>query len=44
MPSSYLKDIFREIKISLGRFLYMVCIVAIGVGLFGGIKAGAPGI
>ena len=42
MPSSYLKDIFREIKISLGRFLSILCIVAIGVAFFSGIKASAP--
>ena len=42
MPSSYLKDIFREIKISLGRFLSILCIVAIGVAFFAGIKASAP--
>ena len=41
MPSSYLKDIFREIKISLGRFLSILCIVAIGVAFFAGIKASA---
>ena len=42
MPSSYLKDIFREIKISLGRFLSILCIVAIGVAFFAGIKTSAP--
>ena len=42
MPSSYLKDIFHEIKISLGRFLSILCIVAIGVAFFAGIKASAP--
>lgn len=42
MPSTYLKDIFREIKISLGRFLSILCIVAIGVAFFAGIKASAP--
>lgn len=42
MPASYLKDIFREIKISLGRFLSILCIVAIGVAFFAGIKASAP--
>lgn len=42
MPYSYLKDIFREIKISLGRFLSILCIVAIGVAFFAGIKASAP--
>lgn len=42
MPATYLKDIFREIKISLGRFLSILCIVAIGVAFFAGIKASAP--
>lgn len=42
MPATYLKDIFREIKISLGRFLSVLCIVAIGVAFFAGIKASAP--
>lgn len=42
MAATYLKDIFREIKISLGRFLSILCIVAIGVAFFAGIKASAP--
>ena len=42
MPATYLKDIFREIKISLGRFLSILCIVAIGVAFFAGIKASVP--
>lgn len=42
MPATYLKDISREIKISLGRFLSILCIVAIGVAFFAGIKASAP--
>lgn len=42
MPRVYLKDILREIKISLGRFLSILCIVAIGVAFFAGIKASAP--
>lgn len=42
MPATYLKDIFREIKVSLGRFLSILCIVAIGVAFFAGIKASAP--
>lgn len=42
MPATYLKNIFREIKISLGRFLSILCIVAIGVAFFAGIKASAP--
>lgn len=42
MPRVYLKDILREIKLSLGRFLSILCIVAIGVAFFAGIKASAP--
>ena len=42
MPATYLKDIFREIKISLGRFLSILCIVEIVVAFFAGIKASAP--
>lgn len=42
MHTSYLKDIFREIKVSLGRFISILSIVAIGVAFFAGIKASAP--
>ena len=42
MPATYLKDIFREIKISLGRFLSILCIVRLALLFFAGIKASAP--
>ncbi len=35
-------DIFREIKKSIGRFISIFAIVAIGVAFFAGIKASAP--
>lgn len=42
MPNVFLKDILKEIRFSLGRFLSILCIVAIGVAFFSGIKASAP--
>ena len=42
VKSSLLKDTFREIKNSLGRFLAIFIIVALGTGFFAGIKATAP--
>ena len=36
------KDTLREIKKSLGRFLSIFAIVAIGVAFFAGVKASAP--
>ena len=42
MKSSLLKDTFREISNTLGRFLSIFAIVALGVGFFAGIKATAP--
>ncbi len=36
------KDTFREIKKSLGRFLSIMLIIAVGVGFFVGVKATAP--
>lgn len=41
MKKIYL-DILREIKKSIGRFLSIFAIVAIGVAFFAGIKASAP--
>ncbi len=35
-------DTYREIKRSLGRFLSILLIVAVGVGVFTGVKATAP--
>lgn len=42
MPNVFLKEILKEIKFSLGRFLSILSIVAIGVAFFSGIKASAP--
>jgi len=42
VKSSLIKDTFREIKNSLGRFLAILAIVALGTGFFAGIKATAP--
>jgi putative ABC transport system permease protein len=37
-----IKDIYREIKRSTGRFLSIMLIIAAGVGFFVGVKATAP--
>jgi len=42
MKKSLNKDTFREIKKSLGRFLSIFAIVAIGVSFFAGVKSAAP--
>lgn len=42
MPRTFLKNIKQEIRSSLGRFFSILCIVAIGVAFFSGIKASAP--
>lgn len=42
MKRSLVKDTFREIKNSLGRFLAIFAIVALGTGFFAGVKATAP--
>ena len=42
MGSALLKDILREIKKSLGRFLSILLIVALGVAFFAGVKASVP--
>ena len=42
MKGSLIKDTFREIYKSLGRFLSIFLIVALGVSFFAGIKATAP--
>ena len=36
------KDFYREIRSSLGRFLSIFFIVAIGVAFFSGIRASEP--
>lgn len=42
MKKALLKDTFRQIKKSFGRFLSIFLIVALGVGFFAGIKATSP--
>ena len=42
MPKILWKDVWIEIRHSLGRFLSILCIVALGVAFFAGIKASAP--
>ena len=42
MPKILWKDLWIEIRHSLGRFLSILCIVALGVAFFAGIKASAP--
>ena len=39
---AYCKDILKEITHSLGRFLSILLIVAIGVAFFAGVKASVP--
>lgn len=40
--SAHFKDIFREIKKNVGRFLSILLIIAAGVGFFVGVKTTAP--
>lgn len=42
MKHALLKDTLREVRKSLGRFLSIFAIVAIGVAFFAGVKASAP--
>lgn len=42
MRNALLKDTFREIKKSRGRFISIFAIVTLGVAFFAGIKAAAP--
>lgn len=42
MKSTIWKSTFREIKESIGRFLAILAIVALGVGLFAGLKVTQP--
>lgn len=42
MKHALSKDILREIRKTMGRFLSIFAIVAIGVGFFAGVKAAAP--
>lgn len=42
MKSALWKDVIREIRISMGRFISILAIVAIGVAFFAGVKASVP--
>ena len=42
MKSNMWKSTLREIKQSLGRFMAILAIVALGVGLFSGLKVTQP--
>jgi len=42
LKNALIKDTFREIRHSLGRFLSIFAIVALGCGFFSGIKATMP--
>ena len=42
MPKILWKDLFVEIRHSMGRYLSILAIVALGVSFFAGIKASAP--
>ena len=42
MKTTLMKDTFRQIRKSFGRFLSIFLIVALGVGFFAGIKATSP--
>ena len=42
MKTALFKDTLREIKISVGRFISIFAIVALGCGFFAGIKATMP--
>lgn len=42
MKNALIKDTFREIRHSMGRFLSIFAIVALGCGFFAGIKATMP--
>lgn len=42
MKSALIKDIFKEIRSTAGRFIAIFAIVALGVGFFAGLKATTP--
>ncbi|MGN0474741.1 MAG: hypothetical protein ACI4IJ_06600, partial [Acutalibacteraceae bacterium] len=42
MTKSLFKDLIREIWKSKNRFVSILCIVAIGVSFFAGLKSAAP--
>lgn len=44
MNKAFRKNIFRTIKESLGRYLAIMAIIALGVGFFAGLKVTKPGM
>lgn len=42
MRNVLVKDLFREIKTTLGRFISILAIVAVGCGFFAGLKSSCP--
>ena len=42
MGSAWRKNNLRELRHSLGRFLAILAIIALGVGFFAGLKAAKP--
>lgn len=42
MKQAYRKNIFRTIKKSMGRYMAIFAIIALGVGFFSGLKASKP--
>ena len=42
MKSMMNKSTLREIKQSMGRYLAILAIIALGVGFFAGLKAATP--
>ena len=42
MKKTFFKNLFRDIKKSLSRFLSIVVIIAIGVAFYAGVRATSP--
>jgi len=42
MKKTFFKNLFRDIKKSLSRFLSIVIIIAIGVAFYAGVRATSP--
>lgn len=42
VKNAFMKNIFREIKSSLGRYFAMLLIIALGVGFFAGLRLSEP--
>ena len=42
MKQAFRKNIFRTIKKSLGRYMAILAIIALGVGFFSGLKVSKP--